>query len=147
LIDGAIEGVERNTLELLGIEPLQCWEEMLPERAAAPDHVLPEPRLALVHAGRDAGAKRRAVERSGNALLVHSVAGFVHGREQRVAEIVLAHARGDTRVARTKPRAKRMMRLVKPAAVEVVAKPRHDIEAEAKLWRFSEGAAQATIVG
>ena len=36
---------------------------------------------------------------SGDALLVHGVAGFVQGLKQRVAQIVFAHAGGDADVA------------------------------------------------
>ena len=120
---------------------------MLPEAAAARDHVLPEPRLALMHAGRDAVAERRAFERGADALLVHGVASLVQRREQRVAEIVLVDARGDADVASGKPGAERMMRQIEPAAPEVVAHALGDVQAEIELRCFGETLPQTGIVG
>ena len=72
---------------------------MLPKTAAARDYVFPEPRLTLMDASRDTLPKRRAVEGSTDALLIHGVAGLVQRREQSVAKIVLADAGGDADVA------------------------------------------------
>ena len=54
---------------------------MLPETAAPPDHVLPEPRLAFMDARRDTSSQRRAIESGAYTLLVHRVAGLVQCRE------------------------------------------------------------------
>ena len=116
---------------------------MLPEAAAARDHVLPQPRLAFVHAGRDAVAERRAFERGAHALLVHGVAGLVQRREQRVAEVVLVDARGDAHVAGGEFGAERMVREIEPPAREVVAHALGDAQAEIELRRLGESLPQA----
>src|SRR5262249_16305264 len=118
-VDGAIERVERHGRELVGEALLQLGKIVLPETAAAPDDILPESRLAFMHAGRGGVAKGGAVERRAHTLLVHRVAGLVHGREQRVTEVVLAYTRRDADVAGGEAGAERMRRLVEPAAVEI----------------------------
>ena len=95
---------------------------MIAESAAAPNNILPEPRLAFVDAGRDALAQWRAIERDAYALLVHRMAGLVQCRKQCVTKIVLVDAGGDAHVAGRKARAERMKRKVKPTAVKVVAR-------------------------
>src|SRR5205823_2538366 len=104
--------------------------EMLPETPAAPNHVFPQARLALVHAGRGARPKRRTFVARIDALFVKRVAGFVQGREQRFAEIVVLDARGYAHVAGAELGTKGVMRLVEAAAVEVVAEAldRHHAE-------------------
>src|SRR5262245_54345929 len=91
-------------------------------------------------------AEWRAVKGHTHALLVHGVAGLMQGRKQRVAEIVLAHARGYADVTGREPRAKRMMCLVETTAVEVVAHALRNPEAERELRRLAKGLAQAAIV-
>ena len=83
---------------------------MLPEAAAAPHHVLPEPRLALMDAGRGTASKRRAIERSVDALLVHGVASLVQRREQRIAKIGFADPGGDADVVSGEAGDERMKR-------------------------------------
>ena len=90
LVDGAVEGLQRHALELAGEGIAQLRIEMLPEAAAAADHVLPKPRLALVHAGGGARAQRRAIQIGADALLVERMARLVQGREQRLADVVVA---------------------------------------------------------
>ncbi len=119
---------------------------MLPERPAAADHVLPQPRLALVHAGRGTAAERRAVESGRDALLVHGVPGLVDGREQRLADVVQIDPRGDPHVARGEARRERMMRLVEPPALEVVAEALDHVAAERDLRRLVEGSVQDAVV-
>jgi len=119
---------------------------MLPETTAAPDHVLPEPRLAFMDAGRNPAPKRCAFVGCVHALLVNSVSGFVQCREQRVADVVLAHPGRDPHVARCKLGAERMVGLVEPSAFEVVAHLRGDRQAEAKLRRLAERAMQTAVV-
>src|SRR5215831_9817976 len=116
---------------------------MLPEFAAAPDHVLPQPRLALVHAGRSARVQRRTLKGGLDALLVHCMTGLMQGREQRLADVVLAHARGDAHVARGKLGAEWMVRLVDPPALKVVAHALDDGETERHLRRFRERSGEA----
>ena len=120
---------------------------MLPEAAAAPHHVLPQPRLALVHAGRGARSQRRAVVARIHALLVHGMARLVQDREQAIADVVLLDARGDAHVARVQPRAEGMMRLVEAAAIEVVAEALDDGEAEVELRLLGEFAVQRRVGG
>ena len=87
-VDGAIEGLRRDGAERIGEGVLQHRIKMLPEATTAPDHVFPQPRLALVHACRRPVAQRSAVERGGDALLVERMAGLVDDREQRIADVV-----------------------------------------------------------
>src|SRR2546423_12110094 len=96
-----------------------------------------------MHAGRSPARQRRAFEGRIDTLLVEGVTSLVQRREQGVADVVLAHPRGDPHVAGRKSRAERMVSLVEPAAIEVVAKaPRHS-ESEIKLRRFGKGSVQA----
>ena len=71
----------------------------------------------------------------------------MQGGEQRLAEVVLAHARGDAHVAGGELGAERMVRLVLAAALEVVAEALDDGEAERQLRRLGKRAAQAAVVG
>src|SRR5262249_60780538 len=107
LVDGAIESVERHIAELFGELVLQRRIVVFPEWTAARDHVLPEPRLALMHARRHAMAERRAIERLAHALLVHGMAGFMQPPEQRIADVIVAHAGGDAYVTGREPGAER----------------------------------------
>jgi len=132
-----------NARQLLGKDSLQQRVKMLPETAAARHHVLPEPRLALMDAGRDTLPERRAVEHSADTLLVHGVAGLVQRREQRVAKVVLADAGGDANVASGKPGAERMMGEVEPTALEIVAQTFRNMQGKIELGRFGEGLPQS----
>src|SRR5581483_9246961 len=140
------EGAERHAREPVGKCLAQPRIEMLPEAAAAPYHVFPKPRLALVHAGRCAAAERRAFQLGPNALLVERVPRLVQGGEQRLGDMVLAHARGDAHVAGGELRAERMVRLVETAAVEVVAEAPDDGEAEGHLRRLGKRAEETAVV-
>src|SRR5947207_15161007 len=106
---------------------------MLPEAAAAADQVLPQPRLALVHARRRARVEGCALEGDVDALLVERVTRLVQRGEQRLADVVLAHARGDTHVPGGELGAERVMRLVEPPALEVVAHALDDSEPDRQL--------------
>src|SRR2546423_8284061 len=119
---------------------------MLPESAAAGDHDFPEPGLAFVHAGRRPVAERCPFESGIDTLLIERVPGFVQRREQRIAKVVLAYARGDPHVAGGEFCAERMERLVEPAALHVVAEPLGDREAEFELRRLAEIPAQAAVI-
>src|SRR6202021_892795 len=99
---------------------LQPRIKVLPEAAAAGDHVLPQPRLAFMDACGNTTSKRRAFERRADALLVHGVAGLMERGEQRIAQIVLLDARGNAHVAGGEFGAKRMMGKIEPPAAEVV---------------------------
>ena len=50
------------------------------ERAAAPDKVFPETRLALMHPQARAARKRSRFVSDGRTLLVHAMSCLVHGR-------------------------------------------------------------------
>ena len=97
-VDRAVERVQRNGLELPEERLLQPRIEVFPEAAAPADEILPQARLALVHAGRCAVGERGALERAIDPQLVERVAALVQGREQRIGDLVLAHARGDADV-------------------------------------------------
>src|ERR1700751_3140332 len=106
---------------------------MLPKTAAAPHHVLPEPRLTFMDAGRHTLAERRAIKLLADTLFVHGMAGLVQCREQRVAEVVLIDAGGDADVASRKPGAERMVGKVEPPTVEVVAQTLRYMQAKIEL--------------
>jgi hypothetical protein len=146
LVDRAMKRTKRHAAELIREDALQRRIEMLPEAAAARDDIFPEPRLALVHAGRDAMAEGRAFERGTHALLVHGVTRLVQRREQRIAEVVLVDARGDANVAGGEFGAERMVREIEPAARRVVSHPPGDAEAEIELRRLGKFLPQAGVV-
>src|ERR1700730_11567293 len=100
-----------------------------------------------MHAGGGAGSERCAFEGSAHALLVERVASLMDGREQRLADIVLVNPGGDAHVTGGEFCAERMMGLVEPAAVEVVADLFDHGEAEIKLRALAKEAAQTPIVG
>src|SRR6185437_13498963 len=80
-VDGPMEHGNWNAPELVRKNLLQRGIKMLPEIAAAPDHVLPEPRLAFMDTRRGTSSQRRAVERDAYTLFVHRMAGLVQCRE------------------------------------------------------------------
>src|SRR5205814_1980113 len=74
-------------------------EEMLPERPAAADLVLPQPRLRLVDAQRRGRAERGAGVLGRQVLLVETVPGFVQDAEEGLVEEPRVVAGGDPTVA------------------------------------------------
>ena len=75
------------------------------------------------------------------------MARLVQGREQRLLDVAIAHAGGDTHVVDRELGAEWVVRLVEPAALEAVAEAFGDAQAEVELCRLAEDAAQAAIVG
>ena len=130
--------VQVEHVKLLRKRSLQHRIKMLPKTAAARHHVLPEPRLAFMDAGRDTSAERRAIERSADSLLVHGVAGLVQCREQRVAKVVLVDAGGDADVASRKSSAERMVGEVEPSALKYVAETFRNTQGKLELGCFGE---------
>src|ERR1700761_3609434 len=106
---------------------------MLPKRPAACDDVLPQARLALVDTRRSPAPERGPFVGRGHALLVHRMSGLMQRREQRVADIVLAHPCGDPDVSRRKLGAERMAGFVEASAFEVVAHLSGDLQAKVEL--------------
>ena len=147
LVDRAIERVDVHAVELAGNARLQRRVPVAPERQAAAHEVLPQPRLAFVHAGRRSGEKRRALERVGDALFVHRVPGLVQRGEEAVRQVVVAVAGGDAHVAAAELGHVRMRGLVLPAAREVVAERPDDLLAERLLRAFRKIAGEAAVVG
>ena len=147
LVDGPVKGVERHAAQLPGKGLLQAGVEKGPEAAAAPDEVLPQARLALVHAGGGAAAQGRALQIQAHPLLVHSVARLVHGGKEGVAEEILLDAGGDAHVVDGKAGGEGVGRLVLAAALEIVAKAPDHVQAELPLQRLGEGLVQAGVVG
>src|ERR1700724_2070755 len=121
LVDRAIEGLEPNLSELVEEGIPQNRVKVFPEGAAAADHIFPKPRLALVYAPRCSRSERRALKRSGDTLLVKRMTGLVRGCEQRVAEMFLVDAGGNSDVSPGELGAERMTGLVEPPAIDVVA--------------------------
>ena len=74
------------------------------------------------------------------------MAGLVQRREQRFPDVVRTDAGRDAHVARRELRAERMMSLVEPPALEVIAHPLGHADAEIELRRFAENAAQTVVV-
>src|SRR5262249_28759991 len=96
-------------------------EEVLPERPAASDLILPQPRLRLVDAQRGGCAPWRAEVLGDQPLLVDAVAGFVQDPEERLVQMVRVEARRDAAIAGADAAAERVRRNVEPAGVEVEA--------------------------
>lgn len=146
LVDGAVEFVERDALELVGELRLEFGIEILPRLAAAPDDVFPQPRLTLVDACARPTRQRGPLVDGIVALFVHGVPRFVDVAEQRLAEEILLDARGDADVADGERGHKGMVGLVHAAALKIVAELADDVFAEFKLLRFGIMLAQAGIV-
>ena len=76
---------------------------MPPERAAAADGVLPQPRLRLVDPQRHERARRQAVVLGRQALIVDAVPGLVQDAEERGRKEVLVIPRRDAAIVRAQP--------------------------------------------
>ena len=87
VVEGEEPVVQRDVVERAGEHLLGAREEVLPERPAAADLVLPQPRLRLVDAERTGGAERRAEVFGGEALFVDAVARFVEDAEKSLVEL------------------------------------------------------------
>ena len=125
---------------------LRVREMAVPERAAAPDLVFPQPRLALVHPQRRALGERRVGERAFEALLVERVAGLVERAVEGGREEVGVSARGDPHVVRRRERGgERVRRAVLASAPEVVAELARHREPEVPLPVRVEGAAHRPV--
>src|SRR5262249_30531283 len=82
VIDGEDKVVEADVAQGIEEHLSGPWEEVLPERPAAADLVLPQPRLRLMNAERGVTAQRRAEVLGVQSLLVHAVAGLVQDAEE-----------------------------------------------------------------
>ncbi len=121
MVDRGVKRLERHVGQRLVEDPSRHRQPVCPERPAAADQVLPEPRLRFVNPQRDCLAHRRAIMGFLQTLLVKPVADLVEDAEKGVAELVLVEPRRDAAVARPDPRAERVGRHVQPAAPEVEA--------------------------
>jgi len=99
LVDRAVEGLEAYLPELVRERIPQSREKMFPEDTAAANPHSPKPRLAFVDARRGSRSKRRPLQTPLRLLLIQRVTGFMHGREQRIPEVIFV----DTVVIRTSP--------------------------------------------
>ena len=120
---------------------------MLPEVAAAPDEVFPRPRLALVDTRGCPTPERGGFVRHVYPLLIHGVPGLVHVAEECLAQEVFLDARSDTHIAERELGHERMMRLVLPPAIEIVAQRLDDFPTESQLLRFGIELLQAAVIG
>ena len=100
-----------------------------------------------MHARRRSGEERRALQRVGDALLVHRVPGLVQRGEEAVRQVVVAVAGGDAHVAAAELGHVRVRRLVLPAARVVVAEGADHLFAERLLRAFRKIAGEAAAVG
>ena len=130
-VDREMELIQRHVRQRTGEDRPSRGKEVLPERSAAADGVLPQPRLRLVQSQRQHFAQRRAVMLDRQPLFVQTVADLVQDAEEAVAEVVLGEARRDAIVAGTDGAEERMRRRIEPAAAEV--------EAHRLRHRFAEG--------
>src|SRR5581483_4551012 len=89
-------------------------EEMLPERPAAADEILPHPRLRLVDAERHRIAQRRAEMLVGQSLIVDAVARLVQNAEKGVVEMPGVVAGGNPTIAGAETATERMRRHIQP---------------------------------
>src|SRR5689334_21165341 len=119
---------------------------MLPKTAAAPYHVLPEPRLTFMDARRDTLSEWSAIERGADTLLVHGVTGLMQCREQCVAKVVLVDARSDADVTGGKPTAERMMGEVESTALEIIAQALRSMQGKIELGCFGERLSQIRVI-
>jgi len=117
-------------------------EEVAPERAAAPDLVLPQARLRLVDAERHRLTGRRPLVRRRQALLVQAVPPFVHQSEEGGIEEGFVVAHGQPHIVRRERGAERVRGDVEPAGLEVEAHQLEDAPPEARLPRRRERAVE-----
>ena len=87
-VDRAMEAARIEPRQDVRERALQRREIVAPERGAAADVILPEPRLRLVHAHARRVGEQRAVQLARQPLVVERVAAFVQRREDRPQRIV-----------------------------------------------------------
>ena len=93
-------------VEALGIEPphrvgeqfLQAREHIVPERAAAADMVLPQPRLGFLQSHARGFGEQRVAIVGIEALIVEAVAALVQRRQHRRRQVGLVDADGEANV-------------------------------------------------
>ena len=90
--------------------------------------------------------QRRAIILHIDPLLVHCVTGFVDRAEQPVAQIVLLEACGDADITQGELGHEGMVRLVLPAAIEVITQLTNDHFAELALFHFGKDLMDATVI-
>ena len=122
-VDRTIEGLRFQTRQRAPEHLRDPRREVVGERSAATDHVLPHAALRLVQPERLAGPERSALELSGNARLVEPVAALVHRTEQAHRQERLVPARGDANVVRSQPRREWVHGVVKAPAGVLEAHP------------------------
>ena len=141
-VDGGEEGLQVDVSELRGEGLLQRLVPVEPERAAAPDEVLPGAALRLVQAQRGRAGERRALERRCDAVRVVPVPRLVHRRPERV-EPGLVVPRRHAHVAGRERRAERMHGGIEPVRALLETEGREDALRELLLlvrceWLFEE---------
>ena len=132
-VHAAVELVHRGAVEPAGQVRREPRQRPGAERAAAPDQVLPQAALRLVHAERHGRAERAAGEPAGDAGLVEPVAELVQRAEVGAAEVVQVVARGDAHVAGRDPLGERVRRDVEPPPVGVEPDALEDVHHRATL--------------
>ena len=126
-VDRAVEALLVDVADRFGERLLEGRVEVVPERAAAADDVLPHPALRLVQRRGDAVAERRALERRRDAVLVEPVPALVHRREDR-RDVVLLVARRQADVLRAGAGRERMHGQVEARERLVEAEPLDDLQ-------------------
>ena len=119
VVDGGMEGVQRDVGEGLVEDAPGDREPVVPERTAAGNGIFPEAGLRLVDTERNGLPHRRAVVLGVETLLVEAMPDFMEDSEERVAEIVFVVAGGDSAIPRSDARAERVGGYVQPSAMEV----------------------------
>ena len=127
-----VEPLQRDVSEPIWERRLHSRVEPAPERERAPDDVLPEPALRLVHRRRHPSAERRSIERGADAELVQAVAALVHRAEER-DEVVLVVPRGQADVAEPEGRLERVHGEVEAKRVPGRAEPLDQLAGERVL--------------
>ena len=140
-VDPPVELLGRDVV-VAGQDPGQVRRDPGAEREAAPDQVLPQPALGLVHAEGDRAAERAAGEARRDLRLVEPVAELVQRAEVRAREVVQVVAGGDAHVAAAERLGERVRRHVEAPAVGVEADALEHHHARAPLGLHVDLAAE-----
>ena len=144
-VDGGIELIQ-GSVGQSGEVFLQTGILVFPESAAAADEILPAAGLAFMDAGGSAMGDGQAIELLRHALLIHGVAGFVQGGEDRISQMRVLAAGGDAHVAITEADREGMVRFIQAATGKIIAVGGADFPREFVLLFLREIAEEAGII-
>ncbi|OPZ17663.1 MAG: hypothetical protein BWZ10_01160 [candidate division BRC1 bacterium ADurb.BinA364] len=132
-VDRAIEIVGSDPRQNLRKQLGQRPEPVAPERAAAPDLILPEPRLRFVQAERGGLGQRSVKVFGAPPLFIQAVAPFVNRGKEARSQVVRGDPRRQAHIGRMRAAGEGMRRFVLPPGFQVESHRLQNAHAEIPL--------------